>query len=198
MFGTGCHKHGVVFGRQVPKAYVLAHFHVLPEFHAGVQEHLFIDVAELFVQAEGRDAVTQHAAHAGVGVKNGDLCACLVQPDGCRNARGTCAHNCNPVIGMLQRMAFQAVSREELTGDFLLNLVPTYGFLFGVEHAVAVAELLPVTYQGGDRAQRIVAEQQGAGLFQPALAVKGHALRDGGVHGTAFKGAFGLLAKQAA
>ena len=84
---------------------------------------------------------------------------------------------------------------EILAGDFLLYLIPLDGHLLYIEHAVAIAELLPVTDLRGYSAERVVRKQHTAGFFQLALPVQEHALRDGSVHGTALQRAFGLFTK---
>ena len=197
MLRSCSNKHGVIFGRQIPKGDILADLHVFPEFYAGVQKHLLIGVAVLAVQAERRNAVAQHTAHAGIGIKHSHLRTTLVQPDGGGNAGGTGAHYGHAVIGMLQGMTLQSMLKEVLGRYLMLNLMPADGRVFHVEDAMSQAELLPVAHQGGDGAQGVVPEQHCSGFLQAALTVKRHALRNGCMNRAALKGAFWLFAKQA-
>ena len=163
------------------------------ELHAGIGQHFLISIAIFLVQAEGRDAVAQDAAHAGIGVVQNHFCPGFIQPDGGRKTGRARTHDGYAAAGEFLGAALQADGLQVLARNLLLHLVPADGHLFHVEHAVSVAELLPVAHQGGDGRHGVVAEQQLAGLVQAALPVQQHALRDGSVHRTALQSTFGLF-----
>ena len=70
----------------------------------------------------------------------------LEKPHGGGDTGRTGADDGDALSLHLRRLSLQAVAEEIGAGDLLLYLIPFYGYLFYVEHAVAVAELLPVAH----------------------------------------------------
>ena len=81
MLGPGAQKNGVIGGRQLRQRDILSHFRGAFENDTGLLEHGLEGIAVFLVQTEGRDAVTEHAAHSGICVDEGDVGPGLIEPD---------------------------------------------------------------------------------------------------------------------
>ena len=116
--GAARQHHGVMLGQQIGQRHVFADLHAAADFHAAAADLLDLAVDDVARQAEGRNALVQHAARPHVLFQHGDRMAAAGQFPRHRQARHAGADHRHALARRLveQRGQGDGLAGEEIGG----------------------------------------------------------------------------------
>ena len=178
--GPRADEHGVVaVAEQVVDEQRVADGGVGPDLDAEPLERQPVARDGRAWQAEVWDAVAEHAADLGALFEDGDVDACLGEPEGCHDACRAASDDRGFLTGRRGRFGPHAV--EVCVGHVGFDGRELHRCALASEHAAALALHAVVAHQRTDERERVVPEQQRAGLLDAALFEQGDGLGNGGV-----------------